>query len=125
MKPNRALLILDHGSRQESANEEFRQLAERLRTLRPDLIVEYAHMEVADPDMAAGVAACVARGAKEIVVHPYLLAAGRHTRETIPSLVEQVSQEYPDLQFTITAPLGPHEKLVELVLLRLDELNPS
>ena len=51
MKPNRALLILDHGSRQESANEEFRQLAERLRTLRPDLIVEYAHMEVADPDL--------------------------------------------------------------------------
>lgn len=125
MSAERALLILDHGSRQEAANEGFRRVAERIRALRPDLIVEYAHMELAAPDIAAGVAACVARGAQQIIVHPYLLAAGRHTRETIPALVEQVAREYPDVDFRITAPLGPHEKLVELVILRLDEIGDA
>ena len=39
--------------------------------------------------------------------------------------LERVAARYPDIQFKITDPLGPHRKLAELVLLRLDDINLS
>ena len=123
MSKKRALLIVDHGSQQPEANLAVDEIVSMTRRLRPDLIVEYAHMEIAEPTIEQGVAHCVAAGAREIVVHPYLLADGRHNQETIPEEIEAVARHYPDIRFKITKPLGPHPKLAELVLLRLDDLD--
>lgn len=121
MSKKRAVLIVDHGSRQPEANATIREIVAMAREIRPDLIVEYAHMEMAEPDLAQGVARCMESGADEVVVHPYLLADGRHCRETIPEEIERLSSLYPDIHFRITAPLGPHRKLAEIVLERVDE----
>ena len=123
MSGKRALLIVDHGSRQPEANATVSEIAQWTREMRPDLIVEYAHMEMAEPDLAQGVGRCVEAGADEIVVHPYLLADGRHCQETIPEQIEALSKQHPDVRFKITAPLGPHPKLAEIVLQRIDELG--
>ena len=123
MSLKKALLIVDHGSRQPEANQAVVEIARMTKTLRPDLIVEYAHMEMVEPNLATGVSACVKAGADEIRVQPYLLADGRHTRETIPELVDEAALAHPDVQFRIAQPLGPHEQLAHLVLLRMDELD--
>ena len=117
----RAVLILDHGSRRQDANDLIASVAERIRARRPDLHVEHAHMEIAEPGFLEAVAACVAAGATEIVVHPYFLGAGRHTLETIPALVSEAQQRHPHVSIRITAHLGLHEKLVEVVLERISE----
>jgi len=121
MSEKRALLIVDHGSRQPEANETIGEIARMTRQIRPGLIVEYAHMEMAEPNIAEGVARCVEAGADEVIVHPYLLADGRHCQETIPEEIGELALTYPDVQFRITAPLGPHRKLAEIVLQRIDE----
>ena len=121
MPPRRAVLILDPGSRQHDATALRASVAERIRGLRPDLVVEHAHMEIAEPSFLDGVASCVAAGATEIIVHPYFLGAGRHTLETIPSLVSEAQQRHPHVAIRITAHLGLHDKLVEIVLERIDE----
>ncbi|MEE3327015.1 MAG: CbiX/SirB N-terminal domain-containing protein [Myxococcota bacterium] len=121
MSEKRALLIVDHGSRQPEANSAVEEIVRMTQQMRPGLIVEYAHMEMVEPDLAEGVARCVAAGAKEIIVHPYLLAGGRHTRETIPEQIEALVGQYPDVHFQITEPVGPHRKLAEIVLQRMDE----
>jgi sirohydrochlorin ferrochelatase len=125
MSLKRALLIVDHGSRQPEANQTIDEIARMTRQIRPGLIVEYAHMEMAEPNMAEGVARCVAAGAHEVIVHPYLLADGRHCKETIPEEIAALEIQYPDVQFRITAPLGPHRKLAEIVLQRTDESAPE
>ncbi len=96
-------------------------VAERVRARRPEFIVEHAHMEIAEPSLAEAVARCVAAGASEIVVHPYFLTSGRHTSETIPELVATTAREHPDVKIRISKPLGLHDKLIEVVLERLDE----
>lgn len=118
----RALLIVDHGSRRAEANEAVERLASRLRTLRPDLHVEHAHMEIAEPSFAKGVAACVSAGAREIVVQPYFLGDGRHTNETIPALVAEAGARHPEVVIRTTGHLGGHDKLVEIVLERAGEV---
>ena len=49
-----ALLIVDHGSTREEANRMLESVAEILRRQRPDLIVEIAHMELAEPTLDQG-----------------------------------------------------------------------
>ena len=115
-----ALLIVDHGSRREEANQMLHGIADILRQKRPHLIVQIAHMELAEPTIGQGIAACVREGATEIVVHPYMLSPGRHATQDIPRMATEVAAEHPGVTIRVTAPLGLHEKLGEVVLLRAD-----
>ncbi len=121
MKPRRALLLVDHGSRQAAANELLEQIGGLVRARRPDLVVELAHMEIATPSLEEGVAACISAGAREIVIHPYFLAPGLHTQHTIPELVAKSAARHPDVALRISQPLGLHEKLLDVVIERFDE----
>jgi len=122
LKP--AILIVDHGSRRPEANTLVTQLAERVRRRVPDRVVEVAHMELAEPTVAQGLAACAEAGASEVVVHPYFLGPGRHTTQSIPQLVEEAARTLPGLRIRISEPLGLHESLVDVVLARVDQAAP-
>ena len=113
-----ALLIVDHGSRREEANQMLHGVAEILRQKRPQLIVQIAHMELAEPNIEQGIAACVCAGATEIVVHPYMLSPGRHATQDIPRLAMEAATTHPGVTIRVTAPLGLHEKLGEVILQR-------
>ncbi len=117
----RAILLVDHGSRRAAANELLGQIAERLRDRTPSCVIEIAHMEIAKPSIADGIAACEAAGADEIVLLPYFLGPGRHTSETIPNLVEEARRAHPDVAIRIGEPLGNHPKLVDVLLDRVRE----
>lgn len=114
-----AILLVDHGSRRAEANDQLEEIARLVRARDPGRIVRVAHMEVLPPTVAEGIDACVAAGAREIVVHPYLLAPGRHSREDIPAQVEAVADRHPGVTIRVSEPLGVHEKLVDVVLERV------
>ena len=116
----RALLLVDHGSRNPDANRQLEDLADRVRALRPELVVEVAHMEVLPPTVADGLAACARAGAGDIVVCPWFLGPGRHTTETIPELVEKASLGREELRVRIAEPLGLDAKLIDVLLARAD-----
>ena len=77
-------------------------------------------MDLALPNIAQGVEACVRAGANEIVVHPYFLGPGIHTRRDIPRAVESAAARHPGLRVVVSEPLGVHEKLVDVVLERVE-----
>lgn len=78
-------------------------------------IVEPAHMELAQPSLATAFGRCVARGATTVVIHPYFLLPGRHWREDIPRLAAEAAAGHPGVRWLVTAPLGLHPALVEVV----------
>lgn len=118
MSTKQALLLVDHGSLRPAANVSIDSIAEFLRAARPDVIVETAHMELALPDIPTAIQACVDAGADEIIVHPYMLSAGRHATEDIPRIAAEAAKSHPGLQLRVTDPLGIHPKLAEVVLER-------
>jgi sirohydrochlorin ferrochelatase len=114
----KALLIVDHGSTIQESNTTLLQIAELVQNMRPELIVHTAHLEVLEPSIEQGILSCIADGADEIVVHPYMLAPGRHATKDIPRLVESVALNHPQVKLSVCRPLGLHQKLAEIVLER-------
>ena len=118
----RAILLVDHGSRRDDANAQLGEVAEAVRRRLPGEIVEFAHMELAEPSGAAGIAPFVYAGAQPTVVHPYFLGPGRHTQESIPELVDLAARQHPDVEICLSEPLGLHEGLIDAVLDRVSKL---
>ena len=120
---SRAILIVDHGSRRAEANAQLDAVARDVRERDPGAIVEIAHMELAPPSIADGLAACVAAGASDVVVHPFFLGPGNHTQNDIPRLVAEAAANHPEVKVRISGPLGPHPKLVDILLERVEEAS--
>jgi len=114
-----AILLVDHGSRRAASNATVECMARLVRHMAGNrVVVQHAHMEIAQPTVEQGFDACVACGAQEIIVHPYLLAPGRHAATDIPHLVEQAATRHPGIRWRVTAPLGVHPLLGHVVLER-------
>ena len=114
------LLVVDHGTRSAEANAPLAELAEKIGSARPDWVVEHAHMELAEPRFDVGIDLLISRGATRILIHLHFLGIGYHVRETIPQLVANARERHPTVWIETTAPLGDDERLVEIVLDRMD-----
>jgi sirohydrochlorin ferrochelatase len=119
----RAILLVDHGSRRTEANAHLAAVADAVRARIPGETVEIAHMDIAEPTIAQGIARCVDSGAQLIVVHPYFLGPGRHAQESIPKLVDAAAQQHPDVKIRMSDPLGLHAGLIDAVLDRVAEIT--
>ena len=83
-----------------------------------DVIVRHAHMELAEPTIAQGIASCIEAGARDVIVFPYMLSPGRHSTSDIPRMVGEVASNHPGVTFSVTPPFGIHEKLGQVILAR-------
>ena len=84
----KAILIIDHGSKRGEANEMLDCVSNLVQAMAGgDVIVRYAHMELASPSIAEGFAECVKAGATEVVAFPYMLSPGKHSTADIPRMV--------------------------------------
>ena len=63
----RALIIVDHGSRVPEAHAHLQGIAERVQERAPEFRVYVAHMELATPTLPESIAACVRDGAGETI----------------------------------------------------------
>lgn len=112
------LLIVAHGSRRQASNDEVRALASRLSAVRHPEIgdVEVAFLELAEPSIAEGLANCVGKGAREIVVFPYFLAAGTHVAADIPEEIETFRAQHQHIKVSVTPHLGAAPNLPFTIL---------
>ena len=115
-----AVVIVDHGSRREASNQMLEDFVEMFRAQARYPIVEPAHMELAEPSIAAAFARCVARGATRVVVAPYFLAPGRHWHKDIPELVANAAANHPGVEYMVTAPIGLHEAMCRIITTRIE-----
>jgi sirohydrochlorin ferrochelatase len=118
MKPMKALLLVAHGSRRESSNQEVRDLAARLGERARDRFdhVDCAFLEIAEPLIPEGIQRCVDAGARQVVVLPYFLSAGRHVVEDIPNDVAVKQVEHPGVDIRIAPYLGSADGVIDLLL---------
>ena len=115
-----AIIIVDHGSRRAESNAMLHRAAERFAVSSKYAIVEPAHMELAEPSIAAAFDRCVERGAKRVIVFPYFLSPGRHWTEDIPALVAAAAKKHAEIEWLVTAPFGLHPDMNAIIADRIE-----
>jgi sirohydrochlorin ferrochelatase len=109
------VILVDHGSRRDESNCLLLDVVDEFAAATGLPIVEPAHMELAEPSIAAAFARCVERGAKTVVVFPYFLLPGRHWHEDIPRLAAEAARTHPGIRYLVTAPFGLHPLMSEVI----------
>ena len=114
-----AFILVDHGSRFTEVNDMLLDVVRMVKELSGVGRVYPAHMQFAEPSIQQALAQAVKDGATAVVVHPYFLAPGRHSTTDIPRMVEEAAKAFPGVEHCVTAPLGVHPKIGEVVLERM------
>src|SRR5437870_4104997 len=89
------LLLIGHGTRDPIGQAEFLQTVELVRARCGELPVEYGYLELAEPPIAAGVAALVRAEVTEIIAAPVLLFAAGHAKDDIPRELANAVEQFP------------------------------
>lgn len=111
------LLIVAHGSRKESSNNEIRSLSEKVSGELSSNVnkVSVAFLELASPSIQEGIDDCFNSGVEEIIVLPYFLAGGNHVLEDIPREIRQALNNWPEKNITILPHIGANEGMCALL----------
>lgn len=116
-----AILLMAHGSRIPEANDAAREIAAMVKEMTGYEIVEVSFREQHLPNIQAGIDACVAQGAKRVLLIPYFLFIGAHVQEDLPEEMAVARRRYPQVEFAMGTHLGVHRKLAEVVVERIAE----
>ena len=109
------IVIVDHGSRRDEANRCHEAFVADWKARFGYPIVEAAHMELAKPAIGDAFDACIAAGAATVVIAPYFLWPGTHCDRDIRALAAQAAHSHPNVRHLVTAPLGAHPLLMDVV----------
>lgn len=114
----KALLIVAHGSRRETSNDEVREITRQVAEIAGDEfgLVASGFLELADPSIPDGIQRCIDAGAAEVVVLPYFLSAGRHVAEDIPAEIGVAQDRNPGIKISQAPYLGSADGVGGLLL---------
>ncbi|WP_265520117.1 sirohydrochlorin chelatase [Oerskovia flava] len=117
------LVGCSHGTSDESGRAAIRALLDDVRAARPDLTVHEAFVDVQQPEVGDVVTEVVTGTMQDAVVVPLLLSGGFHVDVDITESVAGRGEESGPGHGRASAarPLGPDDRLVDLLAERLAE----
>lgn len=115
----KGIIIVDHGSKRDESNRAFLTIVQKFSERSKSFIVEPAHMELAPPTLEEAFDRAVARGAEEIVIHPFFLLPGNHLTKDIPALCKAAGKKHPHIPWKITQSLGESDLILDIIADRI------
>ena len=109
------VILFAHGSRDPLWRLPIDAVAQQMSERWPGLAVACAFLELTTPDLASTVEAMMMRGMTHLRIVPMFLGVGRHAREDLPALVNDLTQAYPQVQFELLPAIGEHPAMTQLM----------
>ena len=120
----KALVLVAHGSRREASNDEIRELAQSMGKCDSEFDQIYpGFLELAEPLIPEAIRAAASDGAKEIIVLPYFLSAGRHVVKDIPAEVDSVRTELSDVDIRLAPYFGCANEIPQMLMAQATGTN--
>ncbi|MBK9237725.1 MAG: CbiX/SirB N-terminal domain-containing protein [Rhodoferax sp.] len=110
-----AVVLFGHGSRDPLWRAPIEAVAERMRQIAPHIETRCAYLELSEPNLPTAAAELVARGITTLSVVPLFLGVGRHAREDLPVLVQDLRRLYPQVDVSLKPAIGEDPKLISLM----------
>ncbi len=115
------VMICGHGSRSQSAVDEFATLAESLPGyLPPDWMTEYGYLEFANPVIRDGLDKLREAGCDRILAVPGMLFAAMHAKNDIPTVLNTYAAKH-GIEVSYGRELGVDPKMIAAAARRIEE----
>ena len=109
------IVLFAHGSRDPLWRLPMEAVLARMRAEQPALEVRCAYLELCAPDLAGAVAELATLGATQITIASLFLGAGRHVREDLPRMVQDLAHNFGHLQLRLQPPIGEDARMTALM----------
>ena len=106
-----AIILFAHGSRDALWRRPIEAVATQIKQLSPDTQVACAYLELTEPDLSTTVARLVQTGITVVRIVPMFLGVGRHAREDLPLLLQDLITQYPGVKFELRNAIGEEPEL--------------
>ena len=100
------IMVCGHGSRDNAAVEQFKQVSQQLKQKWQHLPVEYGFLEFATPIIRNGLDSLIKQGCEKILAIPGMLFAAGHAKNDIPSVLNTYQASHPDVEIIYGRELG-------------------
>ena len=112
------ILLVGHGSREKSGNDEILAFAEQWRQRQPGWSIDVCFIELSEITMSEGLRSAAAK-ARRVIVVPLILNAAGHVKMDIPQAIDAARLMFPLVQFLYTPELTAGDHLLSVVKRRL------
>lgn len=112
------ILLVGHGSREKSGNDEILVFAEQWRQHQPGWRIEVCFIEFSEITMSEGLRRA-ATGSQRVMVVPLILNAAGHVKMDIPQAIDAARLKFPRVQFLYTPHLSACDHLLRIVKRRI------
>jgi sirohydrochlorin cobaltochelatase len=111
----RGIILLAHGSRDPQWRAPIEAVAAQIRTTAPGTPVLCAYVELCAPSLPEAAINLIAEGASSIRVFPLFFGVGKHAREDLPRLVNEIRANHPGVDVELLPTAGEYHELTALM----------
>ncbi len=109
------IVLFAHGSRDPKWRLPIEAVAEQIAQRSPAALVRCAYLELCVPSLPDAASDLIATGAKKIRVFPLFLGVGKHAREDLPLLMEEIRTAHPNITLELLPTAGESQALIALM----------
>ncbi|KQU77232.1 MULTISPECIES: sirohydrochlorin chelatase [unclassified Rhizobacter] len=117
---NDTILLVGHGSREKSGNDEIERFTQLWRARHPQWRTELCFIEFAEIEVEEGLDRA-ATGAERVIVVPLILNAAGHVNVEIPSHIARARQRHAGVRFDYAPHLGVCEPVLDVLRRQLKQ----
>jgi sirohydrochlorin cobaltochelatase len=109
------IILFAHGSRDPLWRKPIEAVAANIHVRQPDTAVRCAYLELCAPSLLEAATELIASGARQIRVFPIFFGVGKHAREDLPLLIEQIRLAHPGVSVELLQAAGEYPQLTALM----------
>ena len=113
--PSPGIVLFAHGSRDPQWRTPIEAVAAQIRARQPGTAVRCAYLELCAPSLFEAATDLIATGACQIRVFPIFFGVGKHAREDLPLLIEEIRSAHPDVAVELLPAAGEYAQLTALM----------
>ena len=115
-----ALIIVAHGSKVKSSNDEIVNIVSKIKfNIDDKILVFHAFLELSEPSIFIAINKAIAENCKKIKIFPYFLAAGKHVQEDIPCEIKKFKKLHPEIEFILLPHIGNCNGIENMIISNL------
>ena len=113
--PLHGTILFAHGSRDPLWRKPIEAVALRITEMAPQVQVRCAYLELTAPDLTTSADELIALGVSHLTVLPLFLGVGKHAREDLPLIIEEIRAAHPSLRLELLPTAGESPQLTALM----------